>query len=188
MTGNGWNGTLTGGASLVAGIKGNAVDLSGTSQYVALPAGVVSSANAITVAAWVNLDTISNWARIFDFGSDTTHYMFLTPKNGANGFIRFGIKNGGTEQIHRRDCGAAYRRLASCGRNLERRYGNDLCRWTAGRQRQHQHQTIPTRHYHAESDRPLAILHDPYLDGRVDDFRIYNSALTAQEVSAVMNE
>ena len=69
VTGNGWNGTLTGGASLVAGNKGNAVDLSGTSQYVALPAGVVSSANAITVAAWVNLDTISNWARIFDFGS-----------------------------------------------------------------------------------------------------------------------
>ncbi|KRF41873.1 LamG-like jellyroll fold domain-containing protein [Paenibacillus sp. Soil787] len=29
---------------------------------------------------------------------------------------------------------------------------------------------------------------DPYLDGRVDDFRIYNSALTAQEVTAVMNE
>ena len=73
VTGNGWNGTLTGGASWTAGIKGNAVDLSGTSQYVALPAGVVSSANAITVTAWVNLDTISKWARIFDFGSGYVH-------------------------------------------------------------------------------------------------------------------
>ena len=41
-TGNGWNGTLVGGASRVAGKSGNAVDLSGTNQYVALPTGVVS--------------------------------------------------------------------------------------------------------------------------------------------------
>ena len=32
--------------------------------------------------------------RIFDFGSSTTNYMFLSPKNGSNGKIRFGIKNG----------------------------------------------------------------------------------------------
>ena len=55
-TGNGWNGTLVGGASRVAGKSGNAVDLSGTNQYVALPSGVVSSNDTITVAAWVNLD------------------------------------------------------------------------------------------------------------------------------------
>ena len=29
---------------------------------------------------------------------------------------------------------------------------------------------------------------DPYLDGRVDDFRIYNVALNDQEIAAVMNE
>ena len=51
------------------------MDLSGTSQYVALPAGVVSSANAITVAAWVNLDTVSSWSRIFDFGRGTNNYF-----------------------------------------------------------------------------------------------------------------
>ena len=79
-TGNGWNGTLVGGASHVAGKSGNAVDLSGSSQYVALPSGVVSSDDMITVAAWVNLDTASNWTRIFDFGSGTSTYMFLTPK------------------------------------------------------------------------------------------------------------
>ena len=99
-TGNGWNGTLVGGASQVAGKRGNAVDLSGTNQYVALPSGVVSSNDTITLAAWVNLDTVSNWSRIFDFGSGTATNMFLTPKNGANGKIRFGIKNNGSaEQI-----------------------------------------------------------------------------------------
>ena len=78
-TSNGWNGTLVGGATRVAGKSGNAVDLSGTSQYVALPSGVVSDDDTITVAAWVNLDTVSNWMRIFDFGSGTTTYMYLTP-------------------------------------------------------------------------------------------------------------
>ena len=29
---------------------------------------------------------------------------------------------------------------------------------------------------------------DPYLDGRVDDFRVYNFALNDQEIAAVMNE
>ena len=157
VSGNGWNGTLTGGASLVAGNKGNAVDLNGTSGYVTLPSGVVSGDNAVTVSAWVYLDTSSRWARIFDFGSDTTHYMFLTPQNDSNGFIRFGIKNGGDGAKDRRDCDAAYRWLASCSRILERFYWNTLCRWPASRQRQHQHQTVTTRHYHAESDRPIAI-------------------------------
>ena len=80
-TSNGWNGTLVGGASRVAGKIGNAVDLSGTTQYVALPSGVVSNNDTITLASWVNLDTVSNWARIFDFGSGSATNMFLTPRN-----------------------------------------------------------------------------------------------------------
>ena len=81
------------------GKSSNAVDLDGTNDYVALPSGVVSGANTSTVTTWVYLDAVSNWTRIFDFGSGTSTYMFLTPKNGANGKIRFAIKNNGsTEQ------------------------------------------------------------------------------------------
>ena len=93
VTGNGWNGTLTGGASLAAGNKGNAVDLSGTSQYVALPAGVVSSAKRNYCSS------LGESGHHEQLGADLRlrfrilpHYMYLTPKNGANGFIRFRIK------------------------------------------------------------------------------------------------
>ena len=72
-TGNGWNGTLVGGASRVAGKSGNAVDLSGTNQYVALPSGVVSGDDTITVAAWVNLDTVSNWIADLRFRFRNVH-------------------------------------------------------------------------------------------------------------------
>ena len=187
VSGNGWNGTLTGGASLVAGIKGNAVDLSGTSQYVALPAGVVSSANAITVAAWVNLDTISSWARIFDFGSDTTHYMFLTPQNGSNGFIRFAIKNGGTEQFV--DGTAAlptggWHHVAVTFDGATGTIYVDGQKVGSGNISIKPSQLgITTQNRIGRSQ-----FADPYLDGRVDDFRIYNVALNDQEIAAVMNE
>ncbi|XEC94069.1 LamG-like jellyroll fold domain-containing protein [Paenibacillus tarimensis] len=46
----------------------------------------------------MNLDTASNWARIFDFGSGTSTFMFLTPKNGSNVKNRFGIKNNNSSQ------------------------------------------------------------------------------------------
>ena len=51
--------------------------------------GVAAGDNAITVAAWVNLNSVSNWSRIFDFGSGTTTYMFLSPKNAVTNKIRF---------------------------------------------------------------------------------------------------
>ena len=77
VTSNGWNGTLVNGASWAAGGNGsNAVSLNGTNQYVALPSGVVAGDNAITVAAWVNLNSVSNWSRIFDFGSGT-NYLYV---------------------------------------------------------------------------------------------------------------
>src|SRR6185437_6366238 len=44
----------------------------------------------------------ANWSRIFDFGNDTTTYMFLTPQNGSTTKLRFAITTngpGGEQQI-----------------------------------------------------------------------------------------
>ena len=157
VSGNGWNGTLTGGASLVAGNKGNAVDLNGTNGYVTLPSGVVSGNNAVTISAWVYLDTSQQ------MGADLRLRFRYDPLHVPDAAKRFKRLHPFWDQKRRdgakdrRDCGAAYRWLASCSRILERFYWNTLCRWPASRQRQHQHQTVTTRHYHAESDRPIAI-------------------------------
>jgi hypothetical protein len=74
--------------------------LSGTNQYLTLPSGIVSSLNDFTVSAWIKMDTVSNWVRIFDFGENTDTYMFLTPKS-AYGTYRFGIttESSGKEQL-----------------------------------------------------------------------------------------
>ena len=97
---NGRHGTLVNGPTRVTGKGGNAVDLDGTNDYVSLPTGVVSTLSDFTISTWVNLDAASPWSRIFDFGSGTTNYMFLTPANGATGTVRFAIttSGGGGEQ------------------------------------------------------------------------------------------
>jgi len=79
-----------------------AVDLSGSSQYVSLPAGIMSSMSDFTIATWVRLDTSSAWSRIVDLGSSTTVNMFLTPQSGSN-TLRFAITTsgaGGEQQIN----------------------------------------------------------------------------------------
>jgi fibronectin type 3 domain-containing protein len=188
-TGSGWNGTLVNGPIWTAGKSGNAVDLDGTNDHVALPAGVVSNANTGTIAAWVNLDNVSNWMRIFDFGSGTSNYMFLTPKNGVNGKIRFAVKlNGSTEQIIDGQAalptggwhhvavvlngatGILYVDGVQVGSNTTMTIkpsdlGNTTQNWIGRSQ-----------------------FSDPYLDGRVDEFCIYTRVLTSGEIAALAQQ
>ena len=48
-----------------------------------LPNGIVSSLHDFTISAWVNPQDINTWSRVFDFGSGTDTYMFLTVSSGT---------------------------------------------------------------------------------------------------------
>ncbi len=96
-SGYGNNGIATGSPDYTSGIHGQAIVFDGTNTVVTLPPNV-SLSSAFTFAAWVKWDGGTAWQRIFDFGDDETHSMFLTTKNGS-GNLRFAIANGtGTEQ------------------------------------------------------------------------------------------
>ncbi|MGM0881101.1 MAG: LamG-like jellyroll fold domain-containing protein [Bacillota bacterium] len=187
-SGYGNNGTVINGAAWTAGNSGNAVELDGTNDYVALPAGVVSSASTSTVAAWVNLDTVSNWMRIFDFGSGTSTYMNLMPKNGSNGKIRFAIKNNGSsEQIIDGTSALATGGWHHVAVTLNGATGILYVDGVeAGR---NSAMTLKPSDLGATTQNWIgrSQFADPYLDGRVDDFRIYNRAISASEVTSVMN-
>lgn len=84
---------------------GNAIRLNGPepNQYVELPTGIVNGLTDFTIATWVNRATTSGqtWARIFDFGTGTPVNMFLTVNAGGAG-LRFAITtsgSGGEQQI-----------------------------------------------------------------------------------------
>jgi DUF1680 family protein len=93
-SGNGRTASLFGGAGWTTGRTGGAVTLNGSNAYVSLPAGLFTGATAGTVAAWVWINALSTWSRVFDLGSGTGTNMFLTPRSDA-GTTRFAITTGG---------------------------------------------------------------------------------------------
>ncbi|MFJ9711845.1 beta-L-arabinofuranosidase domain-containing protein [Streptomyces sp. NPDC101234] len=80
----------------VAGVlDGRAVENErGSYRYVELPADVLGGASAVTLSAWVKPTHQDTWARVFDFGNDTTRYLYLVARN-ASGVPRFAITTGG---------------------------------------------------------------------------------------------
>lgn len=95
-TANGYHGTAQVGSSFGPGPAGygRAIVLDGTSGYVDLPIGsVIASLTDATFASWVNFTNVGGgWERVFDFGTGTTNYVFLAPRQGTNGPMTVGIR------------------------------------------------------------------------------------------------
>jgi hypothetical protein len=86
------------------GHLGQAIRCDGVDDYVELPIGsLIGSLTNSTFATWANFANAGGaWQRIFDFGNDTVAYMFLTPRMGTAGAMRFGITiegGGAPEQL-----------------------------------------------------------------------------------------
>ena len=154
------------------------------SQFVQLPYEVGSS-DELTVMMWVNLHSNSAWQRLFDFGYDTDHYLFLSPTNGS--VMRFGIKNGGVEQT------------VSCKSELPTSQWKHVA-VTIGSDKtviyvDGEEATSSTAISIRPSDvRPVLnyigrsqFTADPFLNAELDDVRIYNYALSADDVKTVMD-
>jgi hypothetical protein len=106
-SGNGLNGVVPADANQVPSFidsmegLGKAASFDDTKkQYVTLPIGpLLSSLSDITIVSWVNFSGAGGgWQRVWDFGSDTNNYLFLTPAQGGGSGMRFAIKKAGTER------------------------------------------------------------------------------------------
>jgi fibronectin type 3 domain-containing protein/regulation of enolase protein 1 (concanavalin A-like superfamily) len=187
-TGNGWNGTLVNGPTWVAGYSNNAANLSGSSQYVTLPAGVLTNLNDFTISAWVKQTTISTWSRIFDFGTGQSVYMFLTPRNGANNVVRFAITTGGGNGEQRIDGAAAlptnvWTHVAvTLSGSTGVLYVNGVPVGTNSAMTLKPGDLgATTQNYIGKSQ-----FNDPYFNGQVDEFRIYRTALSPADVATLV--
>ena len=181
--------TLVNGAlRSAAGRGGNAIDLDGANDHLSLPAGVVSGLNNFTVATWVHLDAATAGSRVFDFGTGANVNMFLTP-NGATGVVRFAITTSGVPGEQRIDGAAplptgAWTHVAvTLSGDLGVLYVNGV---EVGRNAALALTPLDlgstTQNWLGRSQSA-----DPYLDGRIDDFRIYSGALPASDVLALAN-
>ncbi len=172
-----YDGTLQSGAAIVSDpVLGDALELDG-SGYVALPDPV---ANCKTVTAWVKWNGGGDWQRIFDFGTDTSQYMFLSPR-ASSGKMRFGIRNGGGEQTVEAPFALPTNTWCHVAVTLD---GDDGIIYLSG-------QPVATN---AITIRPWELLarnnligdsqfsSDAGFDGRIASFRVFARALSADEV------
>lgn len=160
------------------------LSLNGTNQFVQLP-HEVATLPEMTICTWVRIGSTKTWQRIFDFGNGTDHYMFLTPI--AHNEMRFVMKNGGEEEIlstTKMNTNVWYHVAVSIGTDAVTLYldGKEVARSTEMKIRPCD--IRPTLNYIARSQFSA----DPYLQGYIDDFRIYNYALNAEEIAAVTKD
>jgi fibronectin type 3 domain-containing protein len=187
-SGNGWNGTLVNGPLWTAGRAGSAVWFDGGNDHVTLPTGVVNGVTATTITFWADLDSASNWTRFFDFGTGTTANMFLTPKNGANEAIRFAITTSGGAGEQKID-GTATFPVTGWHHVAVTLAGATGTLYVDGVQvGQNTAMTLTPSSLGATTLNRIgrSQYNDPYLAGRVDEFRVYNRAFSAAEVASVM--
>ncbi len=182
-----WSGTLVNTPIWTAGRIGRAIRLSGNAkESISLPAGVVADLSDFVISTWVYLDSDTKLTRIFDFGSGTECYMFLSPNVG--GKVTFAITRSGFhgeqtitgnsalptgQWVHvavslNGSNGTLYVNGEAVGKSTEMVFSPQRIGPT-------------TQNYIGKSQFP----NDPYLSGQVDDFRIYRGPLSATEVEAL---
>jgi len=184
LGGPAWNGTLPNGGALAAG----QLTLASTSaQYVSLPLGIVVSLTNFTIEVWARLNSTTNRSRLFDFGRNTTTNMFLTPRNGSTGRLRFAITTngaGGEQQINTPSVLAAgvwYHIAVTLSGNTGILYLNGSPVGTNNAMTLRPSSLGVTENNYLGRSQYTA---DPYFDGLLDEFRIYNVALSPGEIAA----
>ncbi|ETK32884.1 LamG-like jellyroll fold domain-containing protein [Microbispora sp. ATCC PTA-5024] len=175
------------GGTRVTGKLGKAVALSGANQYVNVPRGAVSGVTGdFTVSMWVNPAKNTTWSRVFDFGTGTSNYMFLTLNKNTG--LRFAITTGGaggeqqissTTTLPLNTWSLVTVTVSGTTGTL---YVNDQVAGTNANVTLHPSSLgSTTQNWIGRSQ----YSGDPYLAAAVDDFNVYSRALTASEVSAL---
>lgn len=167
--------------------KAGEKSLSLVNQFSQLPYRIADS-DELTVAMWINWRTpTSQWQRIFDFGTDTDHYMFLTPNNGSTSKMRFAIKNGGEEQYV--DCSTklssyVWKHVAvTMGKDKTTIYVDGVEAASTSGITIKPSDIRPLLNYLGRSQ----FTSDPNISAYYDDVQVYNYALSADEVKDVMD-
>jgi len=180
------DGTLEGAAT----ISGGQVHLDGTrGTYVNLPGGLIAGDRAVTFEFWATLDANKNWARVFDQGSTNGnnggHDLYFCPHGGTKDF-----------RLTIMDPHPTERRVTIPG-NLENQtnlyvacvldpasgfmgiYTNGVL--AAARNDLVSLSSVDTNVFFL--GRSL-FASDAPLNGSIDEFRIYDAALSAAEIAA----
>jgi len=163
----------------------------GSSQYINLPANLITGYSNVTIEAWVSFPTaLPNWCRLFDFGNtsggDGVNYIFFTPQSGI---MRISDSNWSGEEgipavqnfsfqndLHiTAVINPPDNRMALYANGVLVGLNNNI--------------TLPlssVNNVYSYIGRSL-YASDPYCDMVLDEFRIYDGALTEYEIAATQS-
>ena len=159
-----------------------------SSDYVQLPAGIVSSLTGnFSISTWFYWSGVSAWQRIFDFGkSSTTGYMYLTAYNsGSNPRFAITTSTNGNEQgvngTNVLTTNAWHHAVVTLSENTCTLYIDGVSVGTNTSMTIHPSDLGNT----ANNFIGKSQFANPYFNGKIDEFRIYNIALTADQVTTL---
>nr|BFE61206.1 hypothetical protein GCM10020063_057320 [Dactylosporangium thailandense] len=176
----------------VQGRFGNALKLNGTSkaQYCTLPQEAINQLTDFTIATWINLASTASWTRLFDFGQSTTVNMFLTPRAGVTGNVpRFAITVGGSGQEQQINGSAALptNQWVHIAVTLSGKTGTMYV--NAQPVGTNTNMTLNPSNLGNPGNRWIgrSAYGDPFLDATVDEFHIFDRALTQTELLSMLD-
>lgn len=194
-SGHGYHGTYVRTPDFGTGVEGGSFRMSGgssgstTSPYVRIPGGVLRNADSVTVSTYAKWKGGDNFQWLFGLGPDSDKYLFATPSNGGSSLYSAITKASWSAESKltagSRLTPGEWRHVTvtldgSTGTMVLYADGIEAARATGVTVK-------PSELYDAAKDysgyigRSLYSA-DPYFGGEVDDFRIYNRALSSAEV------
>src|SRR5579862_3990393 len=186
-SGNGYNGTLTGGVTRVQGVLNGALAFDGSTGYVSIPNSPNLTGGSVTVAAWIYRQSgvqkkfVSKWDDNtgnyqFDFQVYTDSKLWFQLQNGAN----VGLVWQGTTVINLNQW-YHVAAVADASTGQVSLYVNGVLETL-------QSQTSwdgTIRNVNMEMNIGRKATGGDYWSGSIDDVRIYNRALSAAEITAL---
>ncbi|TBW58463.1 carbohydrate-binding protein [Marinobacter halodurans] len=178
------------GSGAAEGVIGKAMVMDGVDDFLEMDGSLFSNLNDFTMAGWVKLDKGKKWQRLLDIGSDTQRFMTLVPYSGDRQacfvITKLGVGEG-EHHVRMADevCGGTpvigeWMHLAvtlSGSTAVLYLNGEEVARRESMRQTPAQLGVLDQAWVGRSQFKD-----DPWLDGLVDDVRLYSGALTAAEI------
>ncbi|MBN1517630.1 hypothetical protein JXA32_13790 [Candidatus Sumerlaeota bacterium] len=189
-----FNGISFGNPAYTPGKNGQAIFLDGMGKYVLLPSNIINSPE-ITIATWVMWNGGEARQRIFDFGNgeSSLQYIYLSPmidndtqtSSIRNNTLLFGIRQGDTHQYVETSplpAGQWVHLAVTLQGGIGTIYVNGRVDATS-RITLNPALINPAQNFIGKSQWSR----DPFFNGMIDDFQLFNQALPATEIAALMS-
>ncbi len=166
------------------GVNGKAVYMDGNSSYLKLPSDINKALSGdFTVSTWAKFDTTNWWMRIFDFGADESSYAFLGLS--APNDLRYALLTENTStELNMTSVGSVSENTwlhftLVRDNTVMKLYVNGAATTES---------TVFGDNSPSDIDNAVSYIGksqfsaDPYFNGHIDEFKVFNKALSSDEV------